>query len=194
MMIMADKVEKIERTYTIPLRREFLKVPKYKRAEKASRAVREFLVKHMKCPTVSIGKHLNEALWVHGMRNPPSRVKVTVIKQDQKVIAELFGKEIKLEEKQVQKKAGIAERLKQKLGKKEEADVLSELEGKEPKAEELKEELAEVKAEKAEKAKKIEHEEIKELKKEQETHHKHPAKEPVADHTQHTHPPAPKKR
>ncbi|MBI3033522.1 60S ribosomal protein L31 [Candidatus Woesearchaeota archaeon] len=191
---MADKSEKLERTYTIPLRREFLKVPKYKRAEKASRAVREFLVKHMKCPTVSIGKYLNQALWVHGMRNPPSRVKVTVVKQDQKVLAELFGKQIKLEEKQVQKKAGIAERLKQKLGKKEEADVLSELKGKEPATEELKEELAEVKAEKAEEAKKIEHEEIKELKKEQETHHKHAPKQPAADHSQDIHPPAPKKR
>ncbi len=194
MIVMAQKLEKVERTYTIPLRREFLKVPKYKRAKKSVTAVKEFITKHMKCEEVRLGKYLNQALWEHGMRNPPARIKINVLKQDNKVLAELFGKEIKLEEKQVQKKTGIAERLKQKLGKKEEAEVLDELEGKEEKVEELKEEIAEAKAEKAEEAKKIEHEEIKELKKEQESIHKHAPKEPSADHTQHTHPPAPKKR
>ena len=37
---MAD-AKKLERSYTIPLRREFLKVPKYKRANKAIKTLKE---------------------------------------------------------------------------------------------------------------------------------------------------------
>ena len=58
-MIMAA----LERTYTIPLRREFQKAPKYKRAKKAVTAVREFMQKHMKTENVLIGPKLNIKLW-----------------------------------------------------------------------------------------------------------------------------------
>ena len=88
--------EKLERTYTIPLRREYLKVPQYRRTEKASRALREFLVKHMKSENIRIGKFLNEYLWMHGMKNPPHHVRVNVVKiPEGTVYAELFGKPLK---------------------------------------------------------------------------------------------------
>ncbi|MFA6888901.1 MAG: 50S ribosomal protein L31e [Candidatus Woesearchaeota archaeon] len=89
-------MEKIERTYTIPLRREYLKAPKYRRTEKASRALRDFLVKHMKSEDVKVGKFLNEFLWMHGMKNPPHHVKVNVVKMEGTVYAELFGKPLKI--------------------------------------------------------------------------------------------------
>lgn len=84
----------VERTYTIPLRREWLKSVKYKRAKKAVKAIREFLMRHMKASleNVRLGKHLNLELWKHGIKNPPSRVKVNVTKDDKGVVvAELFG-------------------------------------------------------------------------------------------------------
>ena len=46
----------LERTYNVPLRKEFLKVPKYKRAKKAVKALKQFLAKHMKSDNVKIGK------------------------------------------------------------------------------------------------------------------------------------------
>ena len=48
-MAAAEKKPEIvlERTYNVPLRKEWLKVPKYKRAKKAVTALRQFLVKHM---------------------------------------------------------------------------------------------------------------------------------------------------
>ena len=55
----------LERTYTIPLRIEWLKTPKYKRAKKAVHAVREFTEKHMKCKNVLIGPKLNLKIWEH---------------------------------------------------------------------------------------------------------------------------------
>ncbi len=88
---------KIERTYTIPLRREWLKSPKHRRSKKAVKAVREFLAKHMKVELseVKIGKNLNEDVWKHGIKNPPCRIKVNVIKEDSGIVfAELIGHKI----------------------------------------------------------------------------------------------------
>jgi len=84
-----------ERTYTIPLRKEWLKSVKYKRAKKAVRAIREFLMRHMKAAVmedVKLGKYLNLELWKHSIKHPPSRVKVNVTKDDKGIVrAELFG-------------------------------------------------------------------------------------------------------
>ena len=92
---MAAAEKKIERSYTIPLRREFLKVPKYKRAKKASKAVKEFLIKHMKSAEVFVGTKINEEVWKNGMRNPPSKVKVTAVKDEKGVVrASLFGAKV----------------------------------------------------------------------------------------------------
>ena len=95
----------LERTYTIPLRREFLKASRYKRAKKAGIAVREFLVKHMKSEDVRVGTSVNLEVWKHGIRNPPSRVKVIATKDDKGVVrAELFGAKLPRSEKKADKK------------------------------------------------------------------------------------------
>ena len=60
----------LERTYNIPLRKEFQKAPKYRRAKKAAIAARSFLEKHMKSENVKLGQELNKALWVRGIRSP----------------------------------------------------------------------------------------------------------------------------
>jgi len=92
----------LERTYTIPLRREWLKSVKYKRAKKAVRAIKEFLVRHMKTgvENVKLGTQLNIELWKHGIKNPPSRIKVNVTKDDKGMVrAELFGAKVKAPKK-----------------------------------------------------------------------------------------------
>lgn len=82
----------IERTYNIPLRKEFQKAPKHKRAKKAITALKQFLAKHMKADEVKIGRNLNEYIWNQGIKNPPHHVKVNVVKDDDNIAkAELFG-------------------------------------------------------------------------------------------------------
>ena len=82
----------LERTYNVPLRKEFLKVPKYKRAKKAVTALKQFLVKHMKSDDVKIGRYLNDEIWKHGIKNPPHHVKLNAVKdKDGLVTAELVG-------------------------------------------------------------------------------------------------------
>lgn len=94
----------LERTYTVPLRKEFMKSPRWKRTKKAVIALRQFLVKHMKSEDVRIGKELNEALWQRGIRHPPHKVKLVAKKDAEGVVtADLFG--VKKGESKEKKKA-----------------------------------------------------------------------------------------
>ena len=105
-----------ERTYVIPLRREFLKKAKYNRTKRAVSTIQNFVIKHMKVKEVKIGKNLNEKIWERGRRNPPSKIKIKAIIEDSYARVELpeFPFEKK---KEPEKKEGLKEKL---LGKKEE--------------------------------------------------------------------------
>lgn len=133
-----------ERTYIIPLRKEWLKVARYRRSKKAVSAVRVFIKKHMKTDDVRIGKYLNLELWSRGTKHPPHKVNVKATKFDEKegtyVRVELMGAP---EEKTVEKKKkGLAEKIKEKVtGKEEKPNV--EKEKKEKKKEKPKEEVKE---------------------------------------------------
>lgn len=101
---MAAKEEKIiERTYNVPLRKEYQKVPRWRRTKKAVVALRQFLVRHMKSEQIKLSKELNEEVWKDGIRNPPHHVKISVTKDEKGVVhADLFGakkKEVSIEKK-----------------------------------------------------------------------------------------------
>ncbi len=70
-----------ERIYVIPLR-EAKRVPRHRRARRAAKLVREFLVKHMKSDEIKLDQGLNHKLWERGSKHPPSRVRVKAVKQD----------------------------------------------------------------------------------------------------------------
>lgn len=150
---MADKKEKkttVERTYNVPLRKEWLKVPRYKRSKKAVKALKEFLSKHMKSDNVRIGMHLNEFIWKDGIKNPPHHVKVHVEKDDEEVRAELAGFDFK-EAVKAKPKEEKATGLKGKL-----EEAMSST--KEPKAEEKKAEKKDEKKEEVAKEPKVKEE------------------------------------
>ena len=108
----------LERTYNVPLRKEWLKVPKYKRAKKAVKALKQFLARHMKAELsdVRIGSYANLKIWERGMRNPPHHIKINVTKDDEgKVFGELVGAPVKKkEEKKEKPKKDMTEREKKK--------------------------------------------------------------------------------
>jgi len=138
---MAEKL--LERTYTIPLRSEWLKAPRYKRANKAVKALRQFMMRHMKSEDVIIGHFLNEALWERGIRSPPHKVKVHTRKlADGKVLVELEGKPLpevaKKEEKK--KKSKLAETVEKMTGGAKKAKKATKEEKKEEVKTEVKEE------------------------------------------------------
>ncbi len=145
---MAKKQEQptkiLEREYIIPLRKEWLKVPEYKRANKAVKAIKQFIVRHMKIydrdlKKVKVDPILNNELWFRGIRKPPAKIKVKAIKFDNETVkveivelpehikfAKLREERKKLEEK---KKAEKEKKVKEKV--KEEPEKKSKEEGKE---------------------------------------------------------------
>ncbi|MEW6063155.1 MAG: 50S ribosomal protein L31e [Nanoarchaeota archaeon] len=114
----------LERTYVIPLRREFLKVPKYRRAKKAVKAVKEFLIRHMKAKEVKLHKELNEELLKHGRQNPPHKIKIKAAKYGDVVRTNLEGFSVeepkKKEEKIKEEKKEVKGEVKEELTKVEE--------------------------------------------------------------------------
>ncbi|MBN2880652.1 60S ribosomal protein L31 [Candidatus Woesearchaeota archaeon] len=120
----------IKRSYNVPLRREFLKAPRYKRAKKAVTALKQFMTRHMKSENIIISEELNELIWKNGIKNPPHHVKVDVLKDDEgTVFVQLEGKEIKNKKQDKKEKpANKAEEIKEKLTKtaKKKAEDLSE--------------------------------------------------------------------
>ncbi len=110
----------LERIYTIPLRKQAMKVPMYRRAKKAVRTVREFLSKHMKSDDVRLGSMLNLELWKRGMKNPPMIIKVTAVKDDKGAVkAELFGHKYVDKKKTEKVEKSKLEQLKEKMMGKE---------------------------------------------------------------------------
>ena len=80
------KIE-LEREYIIPIRRKSHLVPRYKRARKAIKIIKEFLAKHMKVADrdtrkVKVDMYLNEEIWFRGIKKPPAKIKVKAVKKD----------------------------------------------------------------------------------------------------------------
>jgi hypothetical protein len=71
----------------------------------------------MKADDVKVGKFLNERVWQHGMKNPPSKVRVNAFKDPQGVVTvELFGKTLaKPVEEPKKTKKTVADKIKEKV-------------------------------------------------------------------------------
>ncbi len=81
----------LEREYTVPLRKKWLKVPSYKRAPKAVKTLRKFIARHMKLydddlRKVKIDQNLNNEIRFRGIKKPPAKIKVKAIKYDDNTI------------------------------------------------------------------------------------------------------------
>ena len=74
-------MEETERIMTIPLR-GVKNVPRTKRAKKAVKEIRAYVMRHMKADEdkVWIDTKLNEKVWERGIQKPPSSVRVKALK------------------------------------------------------------------------------------------------------------------
>ena len=89
-----------ERFYTIPLRKAWIS-PRKKRAPKAARIVKSFVLKHMKVRTEAEGEEeaeklvidneVNEKLWNRGIEKPPRKIRVRVVKNKEGVVTVLLA-------------------------------------------------------------------------------------------------------
>jgi len=89
-----------ERFYTIPLRKAWISTRK-KRAPRATRIVKSFVLKHMKVRTEAEGEEeaeklvidneVNEKLWSRGIEKPPRKIRVRVVKDKEGVVTVLLA-------------------------------------------------------------------------------------------------------
>ncbi len=89
-----------ERFYTIPLRKAWISSRK-KRAPRAGRIVKSFVLKNMKVRTdaedeeesekLIIDNEVNEKLWSRGIEKPPRKIRVRVVKDKEGVVTVLLA-------------------------------------------------------------------------------------------------------
>ena len=130
----------MERIYTIPLRREFSKVPRWKKAKKSIKTIKEFAIKHMKGKEAKISNKLNELIWSMGGKKVIPRVKVKMKKEEEIVYVKLPDEKEEVKKIKVKPKEKIKEKLKKEETKKEaEKKEIKKEETKETRKEEVKE-------------------------------------------------------
>ena len=107
-----------ERIYTIPLRREFIKVPRVKKANRAVKAVKTYISKHMKAEHVIISQELNEKIWERGIHKPPAKIKVKAVMESEGVAKVGLPEEKSASERE----KGKAKKMKERAARKAEQE------------------------------------------------------------------------
>ncbi|KAI9218515.1 ribosomal protein L31e-domain-containing protein [Blastocladiella britannica] len=70
--------EVVTREYTIHLHRAVFGTQFKKRAPKAVKAIKEFASKHMGTKDVRLATELNSAIWAHGIKSVPHRMRLRI--------------------------------------------------------------------------------------------------------------------
>jgi len=82
---MATVEENLTRVYTINLGRAWL-TPQHKRTDRVINMIREFATKHMKSDEIKLEQDLNRQIWSRGKTNPPRKVRVKMVKDEDGVV------------------------------------------------------------------------------------------------------------
>ena len=78
---MADK----EREYVIPLRKEWMKVARYRRTARSIKTIKQFIARHMRVADrdldkVKLDSFLNNEIWFRGVKHPPTKIRVKAVR------------------------------------------------------------------------------------------------------------------
>ena len=82
---MSTSEESISRIYTINLGKARL-TPRYRRTDRVVNMIREFARKHMKTDEVKLDQELNRHVWKKGKANPPRRLRVRMMKDEDGIV------------------------------------------------------------------------------------------------------------
>ena len=78
---MSEIEENLTRVYTINLGKAWI-TPQYKRTDRVINMIKEFAKKHMKSEEIKIDQDLNRQIWKRGKTNPPRKVRVKMVKDE----------------------------------------------------------------------------------------------------------------
>ena len=82
---MSEIDENLTRVYTINLGRAWI-TPQHKRTDRVINLIKEFAKKHMKTEEIKIDQDLNRQIWKRGKTNPPRKVRVKMVKDDNGIV------------------------------------------------------------------------------------------------------------
>jgi large subunit ribosomal protein L31e len=77
--------ENLTRVYTINIGRAWI-TPQHKRTDRVINMIKEFAKKHMKSEEIKIDQALNRQIWKRGKTNPPRKVRVKMVKDDNGIV------------------------------------------------------------------------------------------------------------
>jgi large subunit ribosomal protein L31e len=82
-----------EKIITVNLRKELTKVPRWTKANRTVKILREILEKQTETENLKIDSALNERIWSRSSKNPPAKFRIKIVKVDDKTSrAELMEK------------------------------------------------------------------------------------------------------
>jgi large subunit ribosomal protein L31e len=132
---MSKTEESLSRVYTINLGKAWL-TPRYRRTDRVMNMVREFATKNMKSDEVKIDQDLGRHIWARGKTNPPRKVRVKMVKdEDDIVTVSLYEEAIEVEEGEEKKEDTKKGKGRSKKAKKDESEEEEVEEGKEDESE-----------------------------------------------------------
>jgi large subunit ribosomal protein L31e len=73
--------ENTARIYTVNLSKAW-DTPKYRRTDRVINIIKEFTQRHMQTDKVKIDQDLNRHIWSRGKKNPPRKIRVRMVKED----------------------------------------------------------------------------------------------------------------
>ncbi|HJU79517.1 MAG TPA: 50S ribosomal protein L31e, partial [Nitrososphaeraceae archaeon] len=118
------------RIYTVNLAKAW-DTPKYRRTDRVINIIKEFTERHMQTNKVKIDQDLNRHIWSRGKTNPPRKIRLRMIKEDDDTVvvssyieeksslSEESVEELEVKEEKVEEKAKVqAEKLEEKVEEK----------------------------------------------------------------------------
>jgi large subunit ribosomal protein L31e len=89
--------ESVTRIETVNLGKAWI-TPRYRRTDRVINMIREFAIKSMKSDEVKLDQDLNRQIWKRGKTNPPRKVRLKLVKdEDGTVVVSLYDEATKNE-------------------------------------------------------------------------------------------------
>ena len=87
----AQETKKLPETkvLTLNLRRYILNASRFKGAKKAIKSLKQLVLRHSKAKEVKISARLNQYIWARGIKKPPAKVTVKIIKKEDTAYVDL---------------------------------------------------------------------------------------------------------
>ncbi len=108
--------ENTSRIYTVNLAKAW-DTPKYRRTDRVINIIKEFTQRHMQTNKVKIDQDLNRHIWSRGKKNPPRKIRLRMIKEDDDTVVvssfieekrtELSEESVEVEEPKVQEEKKV---------------------------------------------------------------------------------------